>query len=182
MRSAAWAISGIWRGSARRPGSGTPSTRCVLTNASTTAGSNWMPANLRSSRERLLGGQRRHPVRPGGGHRLEGVGDVEDARELRDLVADEPVRVAGAVVPLVVVADDRQLRRQLRDRRDDLRAQHRVGVHDHPLVAGEPLRLQQDVVRHADLADVVEQAAPLERLELGVARRASRARCRPRSP
>ena len=63
--------------------------------------------------ERLLGGQRRHPVGPGGGHRLERVGDVEDPGELRDLVADQPVRVARAVVPLVVVADDRQLRREL---------------------------------------------------------------------
>ena len=51
---------------------------------------------------------------------------------------------------------------------DDLRAQHRVGVHDHPLLAVEPLLLEQDVVGHADLADVVEQAAPLERLELGL--------------
>ena len=59
--------------------------------------------------ERLLGGERRHAVRAGGGHRLEGVGHVEDAGELRDLVADEPVRVARAVVPLVVVPDDRQL-------------------------------------------------------------------------
>ena len=49
IRSAACAISGIWRGSARRPGSGTPSTCCVRTKASTTTGSNWTPANLRSS-------------------------------------------------------------------------------------------------------------------------------------
>ena len=37
---------------------------------------------------------------------------------------------------------------------------------DDPLLAGQPVRLEQDVVRHADLADVMEQAAPLERLEL----------------
>ena len=58
--------------------------------------------------------------------------------------------------------------RELGDRRDDLRAQDRVRVHDHPLVLVEPLLLEQDAVRDADLADVVEQAAPLERLELGV--------------
>ena len=57
-------------------------------------------------------------------------------------------------------------RRQLRDRLDDLRAEHRVRVHDHPLLALEALLLVEDVVRHADLADVVEQAAPLERLEV----------------
>ena len=57
----------------------------------------------------------------------------------------------------------------LRDRRDDLRAQDRVRVHDRPLFPGEPFLLEQDVVGHADLADVMEQPAPLERLELGVA-------------
>ena len=30
----------------------------------------------------------------------------------------------------------------------------------------EPLLLQQDVVRHTDLADVVQQTAPLQGLEL----------------
>ena len=54
----------------------------------------------------------------------------------------------------------------LRDRRDDLGAQDRVRVHDHPLVAVQPVLLQEHVVRHADLADVVEQAAPLQRLQL----------------
>ncbi len=44
----------------------------------------------------------------------------------------------------------------------------RVRVHDHPLVLVEPLLLQQDAVRHADLADVMEQAAPLERFELRI--------------
>ena len=68
----------------------------------------------------------------------------------------------------MVVADDRQLRRELGDRRDDLRAQDRVRVHDHPLLAVEALLLLQHVVGDADLADVMEQAAPLERLQLGV--------------
>ena len=39
--------------------------------------------------EGLLRRERRHAVGPLGGHRLEGVGDVQDPRELRDLVADE---------------------------------------------------------------------------------------------
>ncbi len=64
--------------------------------------------------------------------------------------------------------------RQLGHRRDDLRAQHRVGVHDHPLFAGQALLLEQDVVGDADLADVVEQAAPLERLELASLSRMTR--------
>ena len=47
--------------------------------------------------------------------------------------------------------------------------EHRVRVHHDPLLAVEPLLLEEDVVRHADLADVVEQPAPLERLEIGLA-------------
>ena len=80
---------------------------------------------LAQLRQRLLGGQWCHPVGAGGRHGLEGVGDVEDPGELGDLVTDEPVGVAGAVVPLVVVADDRQLGGELRDRGDDLRTQDR---------------------------------------------------------
>ena len=41
--------SGSGRGCVVRPGSSTPSTQCVWTKASTILGSNWMPANLRSS-------------------------------------------------------------------------------------------------------------------------------------
>ena len=112
IRSAAWAISGIWRGSGRparvgdavgtaRPDEGIDDDRVELD-----------AGELAQLGERLLGRQRRHAVGAGGRHRLERVGDVEDPGELRDLVADQPIRVARAVVPLVVVADDRQLRRR----------------------------------------------------------------------
>ena len=124
------------------------------------------PGELAELAERLLVGQRLHAVRARGRHRLERVGDVEDAGQLRDLLAQEPVGIARAVVPLVVVANDRQLRGQPLDRGDDLRAQDRVRVHHLALFAGQAVRLQQDVVRDADLADVVEQAAPLDGLHL----------------
>ena len=55
------------------------------------------------------------------------------------------------------------------DRRDDLRPQDRVRIHDHPLLPVQPILLQQDRIRDADLADVVEEPAPLQGLELGVA-------------
>ena len=114
----------------------------------------------------LLVGQRGHPVGSGGRHRFEGISDVEDPGEPRDLVTDEPVGIAGAVVPLVVVADDRQFRAELRDRSDDLGAQDRMRVHDHPLVAVEAVLLEKDGIRDTDLADIVEQPAPFQRLEL----------------
>ena len=68
----------------------------------------------------------------------------------------------------MVVTDDRQLRRELGDWSDDLGTQDRVAVHDRPLVLGQLVCLQQDVIRHPDLAYVVEQAAPLEGLHVGL--------------
>ena len=124
------------------------------------------PGELAQLGQGLLRGQRDHPIWPLGGHRLERVGAVEDPGQLRDLLTDQPIRIARAVVPLVVVADDRQLRGQLGDRGDDLRTEHRVAVHDRPLILGQPVRLEQNVIRDADLPDVVEQAAPLQGLHL----------------
>ena len=50
IRLAAWARSGTGgRGSGERPGSLMPAAQCVRVNASTIAGSNWIPANFRSS-------------------------------------------------------------------------------------------------------------------------------------
>jgi hypothetical protein len=40
-----------------------------------------------------------------------------------------------------------------------------VGIHDHPLFARQSFLFEQHRVGNADLANVVEQAAPLERLE-----------------
>ena len=79
--------------------------------AATTSGIELDAAVLAQLAERLLLAERRHAVRPGGGHRLERVGDVQDPRQARDVVAHQSVRVARAVEPLVVMADDRQLRR-----------------------------------------------------------------------
>ena len=93
---------------------------------------------------------------------------MEDPGQLRDLVADETIRVARAVVPLVMVADDRQLRGQPGDGRDDLGAKDRVRVHEHPFLAVEPVGLQQHAVGDADLADVVKQTTPLQGLDLRV--------------
>ena len=54
-------------------------------------------------------------VRPVGGHRVEGVGHRHDPGQQRDLLPRQPVRVAGPVPALVVVADDRDDRLQVRD-------------------------------------------------------------------
>ena len=89
------------------------------------------------------------------------------------VVAREPVRVAAAVVVLVVVAH--RLHELVREQRpDDLGAEHGVLLHLLPLLRVEAAGLEQDAVGDADLADVVEVGGLLE-LAAGPLR-ASRAR------
>src|SRR5262245_8019532 len=67
-----------------------------------------------------------------------------------------------------MVADDRELAAEAADRLDDLRPEDRMGVHLHPLFLGEALLLEEDCVGHADLADIVEKATPLQRFQVGL--------------
>ena len=167
IRPPAWAMSGTGgRGSVARPASLMPAAQWVFVNASTIVGIELDPGELPELGHRLLTRQRLHAVRARGRHGLEGVGHVEDPGQDRDLVAHQAVGVAGAVVPLVVVPNDRELGGQLRHWGDDVRADHRVGVHDRALFPRQAVRLVQHAVRNADLPDVVEQPTPLQGLEL----------------
>src|SRR3954453_11590404 len=116
--------------------------------------------------DRLLLAQRRHPVRARSRHCLERVRDVHDSREARNVVAYETVRVARAVEPFMVMPNDRQLWRELLHRANDLLALDWMRVHDHALFLGQSALFEQDGVWDTDLANVVQQAPPLKRLEL----------------
>ena len=102
------------------------------------------------------------------GHRVEGVGDVDDAGEQRDLVAPQAVRIAAPVRLLVVQLDDRQVRLEERHRPEDLRAEHGMALDDLEFVVGERAGLAEDGVADADLADVVQQRAEAQHLDLVV--------------
>ena len=99
--AAAWcSVSSSW--SAKRIST-------ILSNASRNActqrGSNCVPLQrMISSRD--ASDRERRPVRPVRRHRVERVGQHEDARADRDLVRREALRVALAVEPLVVRHDD----------------------------------------------------------------------------
>src|SRR5262249_58350982 len=92
-------------------------------------------------------------IRPVGRHRVICVADEDDARLERDVHPGEAVGVAGAVPPLVAVADDRADLLQTVDRGDDPLAELRMRLHDRALVRGEPTGLREDLARDADLAD-----------------------------
>jgi len=106
--------------------------------------------------ERLILAARR-PVRPFGQHRFEGDRDGEDPGRERDLIADERVRVPGAVPALVGVANDRHDAAQEADRLEDARPQERVLLHDLFLFGREGARLRQDRGGYADLAERMEE-------------------------
>ena len=104
--------------------------------------------------------------RPGvavGPIRREGVPDVhyrEDAGRQWNLLPFQPPGVAAAVPFLVVAVGDVQGRPQIGDGGQEPEGLVRVLAHDFPLLRGQRTRFQQDAVRNADLADVVQQGPP----------------------
>ena len=100
----------------------------------------------------------RRAVRPRRGHRVERVGDGEQARLDRDRVAAQPRGVAVAVPALVMEEDVRQRVARSAERADELRARARVGADLGELVERQRAGLAQEVAADGDLADVVDAA------------------------
>src|SRR4029453_3101986 len=59
-------------------------------------------------------------------HRIVRVGDMDDARGQRDVVANQPMPIRVAIRTLVVQLHDRNMSRQDRHRAQNPRAEHRV--------------------------------------------------------
>ena len=97
-----------------------------------------------------------------GGDRVVRVDHHEDAGREGDVVAADAARVAGAVVLLVVVADDLARAAQEVDLRHDLRPELGVAPHDVPLLGRQRAGLREDRVGDLELPDVVEHRAELE--------------------
>src|ERR1019366_10123326 len=99
---------------------------------------------------------------------VEDVGDRDEATNERDLIAREPVRIALAVAALVV--GERNLLAELQHARaragEDLGPDRRVRLHHLELVGRQLARLQEDRVRDADLADVVERRSAADQLDI----------------
>ena len=106
-------------------------------------------------------------VRAGGGDHVEHVRDSDDPARQRDLAAGQAERIPRPVPPLVVLLDRGAPRAQpLPQRRGELGAGRRVRAEDLPLVLRRPAGVRQDLVRDLELADVVEQGRPVEKVEL----------------
>src|SRR6266581_4301229 len=112
----------------------------------------------------------RGAIRSRARQRVEGVGDEHDPSGHRNRLAIESVRIARAVDPFVTRARALADERMQVELREDVVRDQGVGLDELPLVVGELSWFAQDVLRDADLADVVQERANLDRLEFLVAK------------
>src|SRR6266851_4503679 len=97
-----------------------------------------------------------------GGHGVEGVAAHHDPCRPRDPFACEAVGIAAAVPALVAGADERaDLAEEAADPREQAFALDRVCLDQLALVGGQRARLVDDLLRDADLADIVQQRCQL---------------------
>ena len=106
-----------------------------------------------------LAPRQRFAVGAVGGERVVGVAGGHDAHRKRDGVAGKPVRIAAAVRPLVVVADEVEDRLKRLQPAADLLAGIGMPADLLHLFGVQAARLVQDRVRRADLADIVQDGA-----------------------
>src|SRR5919197_1003135 len=118
-------------------------------------------ADLREGRKGRPGG----PVGAGAGEGVECVGDENDSCGERDLVAAEAVGIPGTVDPFVAGASTLADERMQVELGEDVVRDHRVRLDHVPLGVVEGAFLAQDLLRYADLADVVEEGSELDCLE-----------------
>jgi hypothetical protein len=108
----------------------------------------------------------RATVGPIADQRVEEIGDRGDPALERDLLSGEPARIPGAVPALVMSEGNRRREREQPRRRagEDAVADLGVPLDDLPLRFGQRPGLEQDAVRDADLADVVQAAGDADQL------------------
>ena len=104
--------------------------------------------------------------------RVVHIGNRNDLRRDRDLLAGQAVRIAAAVVALVVPARDliRGLEQRLliRERQvvQDIRADRRVRLHNLKLFLCQLAGLVDDLIRNTDLADIVQRGRTRDQLNI----------------
>lgn len=111
--------------------------------------------------QRLLQRQCR-TVRAVGKHRVNRICHADDPADERNVVAFWARRIACAVVALVMVARAAAQLRHGCDILQDALANLRMLADDAIFVFGELVRFFENVLRHADLADIVQQRRVVE--------------------
>ena len=102
------------------------------------------------------------------GDGIIGIDDGDDAAELRELVQPQTARVAAAIRPLMVIEShiQRQRVQALAGFFQQSVADHRMPLDDLELLRGQPSGFVEDLRRDPHLADVVQQPAEPEQMQL----------------
>ena len=93
------------------------------------------------------------------GQCVENVDDCEYPGGKGNRVAEQAIGIACAVKMLVMMTNGQRRTLQPRVARNDFYAQERMSLHDIELVGSQLAGFQQDVVRDADLANIVQECA-----------------------
>ncbi len=110
--------------------------------------------------------RKRFAVRTIEGHGIKCVDDGEEPCRQRNLLPLEPCRITLTIETLLVTQNDVSGHRQERQVLQDMMTIARVFAHDQPFLIRQSSRLQKYCVRHTDLSDIVEQAAPIDLPEI----------------
>ena len=108
---------------------------------------------------------RRHGllVGTGTGDHIEGVGHRDDPPRQGDVLARQAVGIPGTVESFMVLHDRQHLVTEpVLQRSHQFGTRCRVGLDDLELVVGEPARLVEDLPRHLDLSDIVQERSPTQ--------------------
>ena len=102
------------------------------------------------------------------GDGVVGIGDGDDARAERDAFGGERFRVTGAVEKFMVVQNHFADASERNERLQKFSAEGDVGLHGVPLFEIERAALVENNFRDANLADVVEDGAEADFLDLEI--------------
>ena len=107
-------------------------------------------------------------VRPVAGQGIIDIGDCNNACERMDVLALQMIRIAAAVHVLMVLSGDIAQRRshEIVELAQFLPAGSGMAADDFELVITQGCRLIQDIYRHDDFADIVQQCTERKRKQL----------------
>src|SRR5579872_5757112 len=94
--------------------------------------------------------------------RIVNIGHLQNTRQQWYLFTFQSVRVARAVPPLVMAADDGKNRRQSFHGPADFLAADGMHAHHLPLFSAQETFIEENRVRNSDLANVMQVAAPVQ--------------------
>ena len=101
------------------------------------------------------------PVTAVGIHRIKRIRSADDSYDIRQIVRADPLRIAFAVISLMVIACTVVRLWQKRKSRENLLSPDRMCFHDRIFFIGQARCLFQNRIRDRDFPDVVQKRTPV---------------------